>query len=80
MLLDGQDPVRDGAPTDRRTRGRRETTHVSPSVLSPMAGCSRERWGGALEMNKERSSGLKLSLGVMAAVSTSINLERRLVN
>lgn len=34
----------------------------------------------ALEMNKERSSGLKLSLGVMTAVGTSTHLERRLVN
>lgn len=34
----------------------------------------------ALEMNKERSSGLKLSLGMMTAVGTSTHLERRLVN
>lgn len=35
---------------------------------------------GTLEMNKERSLGLKLSLGVLAAVGTSTHLERRLVN
>lgn len=58
--------------------------HVSPSVFSPMAvvelGRIQQEGVEALEMNKERSSGLKLSLGVMTAVGTSTHLERRLVN
>lgn len=90
MLLNRQNPMRDGALTGRRMRGRRETTHVSPSIFLPHVTMAIVELGrmqqrevvvvGTLEMNKERSSGLKLSLGVVAAVGTSTHLERRLAN